>query len=502
MPGSRRHVVNAQLQSRAGNVIGPGGGLQSGEIPTGVSVEDGLTANEAVAMALWNNAAYQELLAQLGISRARLFEAGLITDPQFVVFLPIGTKQLEFTTFQAVDALWLRPIRERAAELDLSELSQQMIQNGLNVARDVRVAHVNLLQAQERAALTQNAQRLREQIEALSQKRLNAGDISELEFSTARIEALRAAAVSASARQDVSLAQERLRVLIGGAIAGQSIVAVDDVGPVVPRESTDELVAIAHAMRPDLRAIEIRSAAACTRAELARNQFMNLDAVFDSNEEGRHGFEAGYGLRMTLPVFNGNKGGIAVADAQLQQVNRQYTALRDQIELEVRTAATQVQQAAEQRQLIDDQILPTLVEAQELARRNYEIGGVPFFLVLQTTSQLVDAQLSRQDAEASERRAIAELERSIGRRIEGKPAPVNGEQDVAFERVTAQLSLNDGLAAVLQVSAEGNSPAKDSRKAESFQKASVERSKSDAMRKDSYIIRLWKPTDGEPLPDK
>jgi hypothetical protein len=57
----------------------------------------------------------------------------------------LGPKQLEFTTYQAVEAIWLRPIRRRAAELDLCEVSQQMIQNGLNTARDVSTAHAKML---------------------------------------------------------------------------------------------------------------------------------------------------------------------------------------------------------------------------------------------------------------------------------------------------------------------------------------------------------------------
>jgi cobalt-zinc-cadmium efflux system outer membrane protein len=88
-------------------------------IPPGVDLADGLTEDEAVAVALWNNAAYQEVLTQLGISRAQLLDAGLLGDPQLTLFFPLGPKQLEFTIFQSIDFLWLRPVRVRAAELDL-----------------------------------------------------------------------------------------------------------------------------------------------------------------------------------------------------------------------------------------------------------------------------------------------------------------------------------------------------------------------------------------------
>jgi outer membrane protein, heavy metal efflux system len=422
MPCNQRHVVSSELLSRAGGELGPGCGLGGGTLPPSVSIEDGITEEEAVASAFWNNAAYHELLAQLGISRAQLFSAGLLTDPQFVLFFPVGPKQLELTGFQSIDAIWLRPIRIRAAQLDLNELARTMIQNGLNVARDARIAHTNLMLAQNRAELTKTAFELRQDIQALAEKRLSNGDISELEVIAIRIDALQASATAANAAQDVVVAREQLRVLTGLPVSIDQWVASDASLPSIQEADKEVLVAMAHAMRPDLRAIEIRKAGALERARLARKQFMNLDAIFDANSRGTKGFESGPGFRFTLPFFNGNQGGIAIADAIVRQVDQQYSALRDQIELEVRTSLTQLEQATEQRQLIVDKILPALAEAQELARKNYEDGGVAYFLVLQTTTQYIDAQLRREDASAAIRRAQAQLERSIGSCLRSPPS--------------------------------------------------------------------------------
>ena len=414
------------LVSRAGAPLGPGYGLTGGSLPPGMLLEDGITEDEAVAAALWNNAALHEALAQLGVSRAQLFNAGLITDPQYILLFPLGPKQLEFTTYQAVDAIWLRPIRRRAAEMDLCEVSQQMIQNGLNTARDARTAHANLLLAQDRAKLSVKALELRESIAGLADRRLEAGDISELEDTSTRIDALQATAAQASAVQDVTLSQEQLRVVMGVPITESQLVAVSERRYEFPLEDKETLVAMAHAMRPDLRAIEFRKTAAVRRAQQARKQILSLEVMYDANGEGFEGFESGPGLRGTLPIFNGNQGGIAIADAVVRQVDAQYGTLRDQIELEVRTSLTRLAQAIEQRQLIDKTILPALAQAEELARRNYEGGGVPYFLVLQTTTQYVDSQFRRAAADAAIRIAFADLERSLGRQL---AAPVQEIQD-------------------------------------------------------------------------
>ena len=170
-------------------------------IPLGVEMTDGVTENEAIALALWNNAAYQETLSQLGISQAQLFEAGLLRDPQLIMLFPLGPKQLEFTVFQFVDALWLRPIRLRAAEMGLSGVAKQIVQNGLDVIRDVRLAHADLLFAQQNAKLANEAEQIRREIAELAQKRLEAGDISNLEVNDSRVQELSAKADAARFEQ-------------------------------------------------------------------------------------------------------------------------------------------------------------------------------------------------------------------------------------------------------------------------------------------------------------
>lgn len=388
-------------------------------IPPGVVLDDGLTQAEATKIALWNNAAYQELLADLGISRAQLLDAGLITDPEFVIFFPLGPKQLEFAIFETVNSIWLRELRVRVASMDLAQVSQSMVQNGLQTIRDARVAHANLVQAQQQAEVARAADSIRTQISELARKRLEAGDVSELEVTTAHIDALQAKATAARAEQDVRLALHRLRTVLGLAMLDAPLIAIDNAAGVTEdiSEDAEQLVGEALATRPDLRAAEIGFEAACQRVGLAKRGFMLLDAVYDANGSGKKGFESGPGLRFTVPIFNRNRGGIAIADAGWHQAARQYVTVRDQITLDVRVAHTQLVQARVNLRLLQSEILPALQEAQGLAQRNYEDGGATYFLVLQTTGPYLDARNRESLLMGDLHRAIAELERSVGTRL-------------------------------------------------------------------------------------
>ena len=126
-----------------------------------------------------------------------------------------------------------------------------MVQNGLDAIRDVRLAHANLMLAQQRGELTAEAQRILEDIADLAGKRLEAGDISELEATSSRIEALRAQATSASATQDILLAQEQIRTLMGVPLNSDRLFAVDGQLNGLPDEDKETLVAMAFRQIPE-----------------------------------------------------------------------------------------------------------------------------------------------------------------------------------------------------------------------------------------------------------
>ena len=193
-----------------------------------LNLDDGVTADEAVTVALWNNAAFQELLSELGVSRAQLFNAGLLPDPMVQMFFPLGPKQFELTAFQSVDAIWLRPIRQRAAAMDLEQLAARLIQDGLNTIRDTRLAHADLLQAQDRLRFAEELLELRNEISRLANRRNAAGAISDLEATAPKIDALGTEINMIRLKGDVEVARARLVRLMGLETNGQDLTAAGE----------------------------------------------------------------------------------------------------------------------------------------------------------------------------------------------------------------------------------------------------------------------------------
>ena len=106
-------------------------------LPPDVNLADGLTQEEAVAIALWNSPTFQATLVDLGIARADLAEAGLLRNPIFSLLFPLGPKQLEFTLQYPFDALVQRPARVAAARVNARAIGERLVWNALSLVAQV-----------------------------------------------------------------------------------------------------------------------------------------------------------------------------------------------------------------------------------------------------------------------------------------------------------------------------------------------------------------------------
>ena len=415
-----RADVTAGLETRIGQGIGPGGKAGDLSIPPGVRVDDGLSETEAVAVALWNNAAFQEALAELGIARADLVQAGLLSNPVLSVLFPLGPRQLEFAAKLPLEVLWLRPKRIAAAELEGERVAQKLVQGGLDLARDVRAASAELRRAREEAFLRARLAGLREEAENLEAARLRAGDASELEVDAARVRALEARVASARASAELTLALARLRGLLGFAADPRPLdFQVERRDRTVPVPDDAALRREAFAWRPDLRAAEIGVEAAGERAGLARWDLFALSAVVDGDkaEDGK-GFDLTGGVEVEIPLFNRRQGARARTDAELEQALRRAVTVRHRIALEVKEASARLLLAADEQDVLRGRILPALAESLRRAERAAAAGETSRLQVIEASARLEAANVEAARADADLDRAWAELERNVGRRIE------------------------------------------------------------------------------------
>ena len=416
-PAPDRTTVAAHLTQRVGHTVPAHTGPAQVTLPPGAAFEDGVTEDEAVAIALWNNAAFQELLADLGVSRGDLIQAGLLPNPEILLYFSVPDKPFRYLFDFALESLWLRPIRVKSAAMEADRTADRLAQAGLDLMRDTRQAYADVVLAKERVRVAGESVKLRGRIAELAEKRLKAGDISPQEAATARIDALQAEQDATRIGYDVPVLEERLRNLMGiGPLRGP-LPLDPSPPPACQTFDVDALAQEAMATRPDALAAAEAAAAAEARLKFARLGWVRLLGIGDATAGHRNGHELGPGLRFTVPLFNRNQGGVARAEAELERAVRNQKTVAYQIILDVQRSYTQYRQACAELDVLLGKVRPEVEGNVRRAQAAYQEGNVPIFIVLATTQQLIDNYLREAVLHGDLRRFLAELERGVGRRL-------------------------------------------------------------------------------------
>lgn len=411
-------------------------------LTNGADWADGLEVDEAVLIALWNNAAFREALVELDLAHADLVQAGLLPNPEFIYFFPVEAKPFKYAAEMPIDALWLRPIRVAAAGQEQRRVCHRLTQLGLDLIRDARLAYADLSLAHGRLQVAEEAVKLRDEIAALAEARVQAGDISVQEATTARIDALNARLDRTRIGYDRSFAEERLRNIMGIPELRDPIVLEESPPPLDRKPDVDLLVVQALVDRPDMAAAHAAVAAAEERLRLQKLVWFRFLGIADATSSPRNGHQLGPAFRVTVPLFNLNQGAIGRAEAEVAQAVRRRNTLHNQIILELRQSHVRYEQASAEWKILQTKIRPEVEAAIRRAESAYRAGDTSYVVALETTRQLIDSRFREVQLSADLRRNWADLERNVGRRInfdEPLPPPV----EIIPDETTSDLTLDD-----------------------------------------------------------
>jgi len=396
--------------------------------PPDVDPADGIDEREAVELALWNNPGFQEALAATGFSQADLAQAGLLPNPALSVLFPLGPKQLEFAVGLPFDVLWLRPRRLALARREAERVVQLVVQAGLDLVRDVRVASADLALARDEARLAEQSLSLRTELAEIAQRRLEMGDASELEAAAARLDTYRAREEAQRADFAADRALRLWRQLLGPPLAvGEALFLAPAAEPSCGGDP-DALWQEALANRADLSAAGLTVKAASARAGLARAEIFALTGTLDANGSGAKGFEAGPGLGVALPILNQNQAARARAAAERARAFASRDALRARVRQDLEDALARVHRAIDARSAWRGSGLAAAAEVLGGTRAAYGAGELPYLLLLDANRSWLEAQQADARLRAEHRRACAELERTIGRRLDPAPGTASAER--------------------------------------------------------------------------
>ncbi|MEZ4339333.1 MAG: TolC family protein [Sandaracinaceae bacterium] len=415
-PSRDRAWVADAIEARTGHRIASAGGETPGRaLPDDVSLEDGVDEDEAVAIALHASPAFLADMARLTSATADFEEAARIDNPRLGAQGPIGVIAAATSLLAPIMSLFQLPQRTEAAGRALESVAESLVQSGLDLARDARLAHIDQVLAEERLRILEALQENAEGLSAIAAARADAGDSSPAEALAVRADAFVAADAVAVATRDRVTAAARLAVLLGREASDPlEVVARRSLPGAAPPVA--DLLRVARDGRPDVRAAALELEAAGARAGWERSRIVSLSIQADAQWTSTAG-GVRLGGTIDLPIFNQNQGGVGRAEAAIERARHRLDAVRQQVTLEVVSARARLEQSLVSRARYADDVLPPLEGALVAATERFELGDDSYLVVLDASARVGAARLRLAELDAEVRRAHAELERAVGARL-------------------------------------------------------------------------------------
>ena len=415
-----RSYVSAELKNRSGLDLADTKRPGQVQLPGNIVTADGINEDEAIAIALWNNAQFQSDLATVAIANADVIDAGIVNNPLLRYLSPnAGIMVSGYINF-AFDFLWMRPRRVAAAISEADRVGESMVQRGFALIRDVQLSYTDLYLANERSIILAENARIRAEMARLSNVRLRYGEISELEALTFRADSAAAVDQAIRANLDTILLRNRFFNLIGFSPDTTVPIALVADSLIAQKFSKSEYLNLAFSHQPELQVAKLAIAAAGARLGWERSRIIGFTAVLnyehlptgDNNKWMPNAFNPGF--QMEVPLLNRNQGKIARAKAEMEQASFQYVTLQQRIALDVTEAFNRYEEVYKAYETWNSAVLPSLEEGVRLVQRSYERGDISYLPVLEALRQLVNGKLRKAEIEAELRRSISQLNYSIG----------------------------------------------------------------------------------------
>ena len=382
---------------------------------------DGLNRIEVVTLAVINNPRLKAARLQAGVAGAQLIQAGVLPNPQLSAdfIAPFAGPPPLFNGYQLglmqdLTALIARGAATTSAKSHVQEVNLNILWQEWQVAQQARQLFV---QARAQARLRQVLQSQQE----LSQKNYRR-DKRALRQGNATLPAVAADLVvlmntNTQLRQ---LARTRnntrhsLTALLGLEPAIHPVLVETGAPRTFSKTDLQSAIARLPYRRPDLLALRAgyQSQQAAVRRAILQ-QFPQLSIGPTQGSDTSKVRTAGFGITLSLPLFDRNQGQIAIARATRAVLRQSYQARLDQ-------AVNQAHQVWRETELLAHQLqqlrirLPALTKAADAAERAFSKGDVSAGTYINLRSSLLSKREEAIRLKASLAQSQATLETLLG----------------------------------------------------------------------------------------
>ena len=322
-----------------------------------------LTADSAVEIALLNNPGLQAKLADLGIAEADAVRAGRLKNPRFSFGRLSGGGDVEIDRAVIFDVLGLLtlPVTQELGQRQFEQAQWQAAIDAVGLATDARRAYFDAVAAQELLNYHQQVKEAAEIANELAKRMADAGNINKLAQMREQAFYADTSAQLARAQHEAIAQRERLIRLLG--LSGdQANLRLPERLADLPKQPAEPQDAERTAMERRLDVQLARRHAEATARSLGLTQatrFINvLEIGYQNKSETGKPRADGYEIELELPLFDFGATRAARAEAVYMQALHRTAEVAVNARSEVRESYSAYRTAYDLARHYRDEIVP------------------------------------------------------------------------------------------------------------------------------------------------
>ncbi|MEJ2061564.1 MAG: TolC family protein [Gammaproteobacteria bacterium] len=350
-----------------------------------------LSLAQTARIAVRDNPDLRAARRKVGISAAQLYDARLIPDPQLGYALDHPTSKgpglvNAYNVGLSEDIRWLltRGSHVDAARAARTRQRLEVAWQAWQVSQQAQSLYIRLWSLNRQAHLLEQQQHLYARRQQAATRALQAGNITLDTLSADLVTLTDTESQLARTRRQLTRVRMQLNALLGLQPAADWQIKT----PQPPQPPSEMAVRQALARlpdtRPDLLALQAgyKSADARYRAAVL-GQFPSLNIGVTRASDTSGVLTTGLGITLNLPIFNGNRGQVAVTRATRDQLRGAYQARLDHAYSQVRMLLARLQDIEATRRRLETR-LPELRRVADRAARAFasgNLGGASYIAV-------------------------------------------------------------------------------------------------------------------------
>ncbi|HEX6703784.1 MAG TPA: TolC family protein [Albitalea sp.] len=354
-----------------------------------------LTPNATVEIALLNNRGLQASFSQLGIAEADRVRAGRLANPT-VSFGHLGgggVTEIDRSVMFNILGLLTLPVASQVAQQQFEQTQYQVASEAVGVAAEARKAFFGAVAAQDLAKYHEQVKEAADASNELARRMLQAGNFNKLAQMREQAFYADATANLARARHQAVVERERLARVLG--LTGEQVaLKLPDRLPDLPKEPVEPKDAEQTAIDKRLDVLMAKRTTDATAKSLGltkATRFINvLQAGYANKSQTGEPRQNGYEIELELPLFDFGSTRAARAEATYMQAVHRTAEIAVNARSQVRESYSAYRTAYDLAKHYRDEVVPLRkrISNENLLRYNGMLIGV-FELLADSKDQVM-----------------------------------------------------------------------------------------------------------------